>query len=308
MILNGIIHFPMNGEEKISFCLKGAKLSEDKNFWEINLKMLNASKKLKSLIGNYAFQFCNCKNLEEIKQRNLLISTTRNSIKFGFVSSDDEYKQVLSLRKIAYSKEGKVPENILDEEMGDEFDKRSLILIGKHRDKVVASLRLIYHKSEDKMEHELFFKLPEKFPPRVDILEVTRVCTLPEFRKSDLVMNLFRHCAIANALTQKRWIIGSSTKKLFPLYQRLGFKSTGIIYKHQSLGNQEHIFFIGDSHKVLSGSEINPISWNVIYREVSKFVREKELIKFDKISEINYLIYEKISPVSSLIFEKLIKK
>jgi predicted GNAT family N-acyltransferase len=163
--------------------------------------------------------------------------------------------------------------------MEDRFDERSLILIAKHGDRLIASMRLILNDADETGEHEQFIVLPESFPQKTDIIEITRVCTHPEYRGSDLLRGLFEYASKVAMSLDRKWIIGSSTPGLLPLYEKIGFRATGLFYLHHDLNHQRHHVFLGNKEHILLGRNVGPIHWNMIYRHVFAYARDQGLIR-----------------------------
>jgi hypothetical protein len=77
----------------------------------------------------------------------------------------------------------------------------------------------MYHEPDDKFEHERFTTLPSDLD-RDRTIEITRICTHPDFRRGDLLMTMMQ-VAVLRVIESGRWIVlGSATEKLVPVYDR----------------------------------------------------------------------------------------
>src|SRR5690606_5659951 len=196
------------------------------------------------------------------------------AVDFRFVRSREDYEQVLELRRKAYVVEGKASPGAELYDMATEYDTMSRICMVTYNGKVVASAAVIFHAVDSKTEQELFVEWSDKYPSREDLIEVNRVCTDPDFRGSDLLYCLFRFIAIVSIQSGRNYCVICATDKLVPLYGKLGFVSTKKSYLHPSLGNQRHTMLIGNIVKGITGEGVNPIAWNLVYSDVTSFLKQ----------------------------------
>jgi predicted GNAT family N-acyltransferase len=241
----------------------------------------------------------------DLKAAGLPVASILPSIDLGYARTEDEYRQVLALRQLAYEREGKLPPGKPAESTADSFDQRSRIVTARCRGEVVASLRLMFHERADAMEHEQYVTLPAHFPPRDQIIEVTRVCTHPDFRGSDLLFALFKHGLVISAQSGRRWMVGSATSKLLRIYTRLGFEPTELRYQHGALGGEEHTLFIGDLHGALLGKGINPILWNVLFSDVWDEVDPRQLPARDWPATMRLGLYRLMRPMALAVAARM---
>jgi predicted GNAT family N-acyltransferase len=217
------------------------------------------------------------------------------------VRSKEDYEQVLNLRKLAYGGVGKIRN---DSEVADIFDSRSRIIVGIYKGQVIASTRLIFNEIEDQTEHEQFVNFPATFPRKDEICEITRVCTHPDFRGSDILMGLFRFVAITVVQSGRKYILGCATKDILSLYLKLGFEDTGLTYNHTALNNMAHTVFIGDVAKGLSGQGISPFVWNIVWRDVIDYMMERQIVQLDPMANVRIGLYKSLGPLSRFLYRK----
>lgn len=205
-------------------------------------------------------------------------SSVLRAVAFGLARSPEEYRSVLALRKHAYAGAGKVPAHAPDEAMGDELDRRARILVAWHHGHAVASLRIMVHGEHDRWEHEEYFPWSDLLPPKRETVEITRVCTHADFRRSDLLLGLLQHCGAEVARMGRRWLLGSATPKLVPLYGRVGCRPVPILYRHLALGGEEHQVFVGDVPGTLAGRTLSALEWTVVWGEVYRRLRSEAVL------------------------------
>ena len=244
------------------------------------VRMIRCSGLLKRTLGQQLMQFSSRFTPRKLQELDLACESVKEICKFESVTTDDDMLAVLELRRIAYSRAGKVSDDCNPEDLEDKFDQRAIILVAKHHDRVVASLRLILNDQNRSCEHEQFVVLPKNFPKREDIIEITRVCTHPDYRGSDLLQGLFQYASKIALLIDRPYIIGSSTPSLLGLYTRIGFHSTKIKYLHQDLNNQAHVIFLAKKTDILLGRGVNPLYWQSMYEDVLRFAIEEDIRLF----------------------------
>ncbi|MEK7690857.1 MAG: GNAT family N-acyltransferase, partial [Bdellovibrionota bacterium] len=187
MVFDATISFPMLGQIRARFKVRHTRVTSEagKDYLAAGVSMVETSQAYLATVGQFLMQFGADVSPVKLREQGFLPLSVVSGVDFSFVRTAAEYQEVLQLRLGAYASAGKVKSDRKPEQMGDEFDSRARILIGRHRGKVVASMRLMYHSSDDQLEHEQFVALPDDFPAREEAVEITRVCTDPEYRGSD---------------------------------------------------------------------------------------------------------------------------
>lgn len=299
MLLNTTITFPTLGNGTVVLKVENANINQKsgKEIMNVGCSFVRPSKLLIELVSQYIFQFGPPITVKELKHNGLNISKFGNSVEFRYVRTKEEYEAVLELRKKAYGEAGKLAD---ESDVADVYDARSRIIIGVYKGKIVASTRLIFNEFSDEMEHESFVKFDSTIPRRDEICEITRVCTHPDFRGADLLPNLLRFVAISVAQSGRRYILGCATDKLLGMYIRIGFKKTGFQFEHKALNNISHTIFLCDVVKVAVGEGVSPIVWNVLWRDVVRYIRDNKVIDFDPISNIRIGIYSLFLPLAKI--------
>ena len=186
--------------------------------------------------------------------------------------------------------------------MSDDFDRRSIIVIAKHDSRVVGSMRLIISEGHQKFEHEHSLVIPKHFPKKEDTIEITRVCTHPDYRAGDLLEGLFQYCAYVSMSHGRNWIIGSSTDDLLPMYKRLGFKTVPIFFTHQDFTGQKHTLFIANKNDIIVGKSVSPVVWSVMYEDIYKFAKNTGLLRATlPIDKLRLTLYRSLGHLARFI-------
>lgn len=297
MKIESSISLPMVGQISVTFEIVNSALRSDDGVDTLALgcKFHNLSRQALEAISQYVFQFGPVASLRDMKTNGLLVAKAASGIDFRYVRTKEDYEQVLVLRRLAYGEAGKIAE---DEDVSDIYDTRSRILIGVYRGQVIASVRLIFNEMGDKMEHEDFITLPQNFPRKDEICEITRVCTHPNFRGSDILMGLFRLASVTVAQSGRKFILGCATKDLESLYRKLGFEFTNLKYNHKQLGGLEHTVFLGDVLHGLAGKGVNPIIWNIVWAPVTSYLTSSQVLQYTGMDKVRMGVYKMFKPLS----------
>lgn len=304
MKISATINFPLFGQLKVDLRVVNANVITEgaKDFLTLGTQIIDADESVREIMGQYILQFGGGATIQELKKENFKIRTVMKSLEFSYVRTADDFRDVLELRKLCYSLAGKVSSELTPEQLSDSFDTRSRIMMVHYRGKLVGTARVTYPELNTQIEHEQYVKLPDSFPPKDKIVDASRLCTHPHFRGSDLILAMIRQICMATVPAGRRWIVGSSTEKLLPLYEAVGLRATGIKYSHPALGGGSHVLFMIDTHAVLEGRQINPIVWNAMYADFAAFFAERGIVKYSPATLVRQALLRLLGPISKAIF------
>jgi hypothetical protein len=271
---------------------------------EVDLEIENIPKVIETNMVNYIIQNTHA-SPENIRNAGFNIRYISNAFKFRFVQTHDEYIEVLNLRYLAYKSAGKVDEHSSIKNMIAPLDHKSRILIAYHDTQIIASVALTFPDDVNMVldtEHALSSGYPSFFPSKTDMIEVSRLCTHPDYRRGDLLHRMFEHIYKINALTKKSLMVTSCDDKLWPIYKKLGFKKCDLSYNHPYLkGIRHHIIYItlGRVNKLKATNGL--LTWSYIYGNMHSFLSSWDAINlpfyFRLKSKIGYLL-------SKILFKK----
>lgn len=215
-------------------------------------------------IAQYLLRFGPGTSVRELRANGFELRCTSRAFDFGCVRNDDDYREVLALRRLAYVHARKVGAEARDEDMADGFDAQSRILVARHQGRVVASVRLMFPQGPgDPLKHAEYLELPRTMPSRDRLVEVSKACTHPDFRGSDLFYSMMKLTALTTAQAGRQFIFMSCTDGLLGIYRKLGMRKLGTGYVHPTMGLVHHVM-IGDAARMIAGDGMNPIFWNVV--------------------------------------------
>ena len=295
--LNCRLNFPLIGETNVQVEIRNARKSviRDKEILLVGCKFVLPSKSFLATIADYTIQFSTEPSAQDLKKSGLVPKHISNGLTFGFVKNEKEYAEVLKLRHQAYSQIGKMNSDADPKSAGDIFDSRARIMYAKHNGKMVGSIRIMFHSSNDMFEHEQFLALPSSFPKKEEIVEMTRFCTDVDYRGMDLFYEICARASLAIVQSGRRYMLGSTVEKLLPVYKKLGWTPTGLYYEHKDLGNERHEILLCDMRDCVRGREISYSVWKRVYSEVHDFLASTGQSSLDPINDPKLFVFHSLS-------------
>ena len=233
--------------------------------------------------------------LETIRNAGFQIKNVAHHFRFRFVKTQEEYEQVLALRFAAYKAAGKVTAETTIGSMAAPLDHISRILIALHGDKVIASVSLSFPETNDTTmdtERPLKGGYPDFIPPKIEMIEVARLCTDPDYRRGDLLLRMFENIYKVFVTSGRKYLISSTDKKLWPIYKNLGFKKVGLKYDHPYLAGIEHDIILIHISVPTTGKGINPLKWWFLYSKMTSFVESRNEIRRSNYLKPRYYLYK----------------
>ena len=302
MVLDTLISCPTIGQVTAQLEVVHMQVLEEegRSYLALGTKFHGLTRYSAEIFGQYILQFGPPISLRTLQEAGLVGRSLSRAVDFGYVRTDQEYRKVLELRRMAYSRVGKMPEDIPLTDVGDINDTRARILIGQYRGDCVATMRLMFHNPGDPFEHEKHVVFPTDFPRRDLIIECTRACTHPDYRNGDLLFGLFRHGVVTALQSKRRWILSSATKSLLGLYKKGGAEVTSICYNPPELGGEDHFLFLIDVHRCMLGHGIGPVYWNLLYADVWQQFNVAEIIDVYPGSTLRISFYRLLRPFVEL--------
>lgn len=228
-------------------------------------------------------------SIEAVKRLGMAVPKISDGLRFRFVKTNEEYEDVLKLRLKAYQLAGKVADGKTHQDMAAPLDHISRIIAAYHGNKIVSSIAISFPDSNDLvLDTERAFEggYPKRVPPKVDCVEIARLCTDPEYRGSDLLLRMFEHTYKTLQCGGRKFIITSTDHKLWPLYKKLGFKKTGMKYPHPYLSGLVHDVIIVPVERAQNASGIDPLRWNYLYRDMNDHLRRRGVIRHGRLQRI----------------------
>lgn len=272
----------------------------------IQCLVLHIPKEISQWIAHQLIFVC---DLTPVESRRVGFDTSMvsNGFRFRFVKTQDEYESILKLRFKAYLEAGKIDASKTFWDMAAPLDHQSRILICYHGEKTVASVSISFPNHENEiLDTERAFPngYPVKIPPKKDIVEIARLCTDSDYRRTDLLNRVFEYTYKVTVCGDRQYILTSSDNKLWPLYKKLGFKKTGMSYPHPYLSGLEHHIIVGKREQPDYGKNISPLAWNYLWRDMNFHMEERGFIKKTLLQKIRLKIYLLIGKILKIQTER----
>nr|WP_281720562.1 hypothetical protein [Nitrosomonas nitrosa] len=149
MTFESTCSFPMENQVQISIKIVNTRIVTSNGKVYLSLGVAHDARKehVLTTIGQYLLQFGSGASLQELREAGFRVKSSSRAFNFGYAKSEEEYQQVLELRRIAYVHASKVSSDTSAKSMADEFDAKSRILIALYHSRVIGSVRLIFPQS-----------------------------------------------------------------------------------------------------------------------------------------------------------------
>ena len=294
--------FPLIGSMDLDVKIVRVGISQNsgKDVLSIGTTMQVPTANARKILGQYLIQFSDADSSEVLKAVGLVPVSVSAGVSFSYLKSESDYRLCLDLRRLAYSAGGKVELDSDSSAMGDLLDASSRIVTGKRNGEVVASARIRFPGPNVPMEQDEFVDWPAELPRRDQMIEVSRVCTHPDYRGGDLLASLFQFCCSTSMTSRRPYVVIMSTDNLIRFYERLGWRRTGVRCVLPIYG-VEHEVLVAHSFEALLGKGSNPIYWNIVWKDVAGYLVDADVISPSSLERVMFTIYKGFGPIASLM-------
>lgn len=309
MRLDCMISFPMVAQLHAVLRVENVRITMEQGTEQlaVGVTIEDLTPELKQSIGQYLMQFGSGTSLKEMSESGLETPRVSKAVDYTFVKTEEEFQETLELRRQSYVHEGKISQQTGASDLTDIYDTRSRIVIGRYQGKIICTARLTFNEIDEKMEQEENMDWSTDLPRRDRIVEIMRACTHPEYRGSDLLMGMFQFIALTVVQSRRPWIVINTTEKMESLYNKIGFSSTGHSYNVEMFGNLEHKVMIANVPAAMSGLNVNPIVWNLVWEDVSRYMENYGLLKPDSFRKVRMGAYRLLAPIAKLVHRHWLK-
>jgi predicted GNAT family N-acyltransferase len=303
VMLDCIISFPMVSQisTTVQVMNLGIVSEYDKDYLAIGVQINEMTPHQSNVIAQYLAQFGDVDSFSGMKAEGFSPTWLNKAFRYSFVNSATEYEAVLQLRHAAYLAEGKISSEASVAEMSDIYDARSRIVICRKGDTLVGTARVSFHEYSDTFEHEEFVRWPTNLPRRDESVEITRLCTHPEFQGAGVIFSLVRFSVITAVQGRRNWVVSSATSDLVPLYESVGLKSVDITFSHPFLNHLKHHMLVGNIEDAMLGRTSGPIAWNLVWKDAFAFMVDQDFITIDIVSRVRLALYRSIGPLIPML-------
>jgi hypothetical protein len=299
--LESVISFPIAGRVSIALIVKNLRIASDieKDYLHLGVEFASVTPAQRQVIGQYVLQFGDAETTSQLQRHGFFPTEARREPRWTFVNNEESYREALNLRLAAYSKDHKLPKDSSVAEVSDAYDSRSKIILGRVKGRAVATARLYFPEHNDRLEHEEFMVWPPGFPRREEIVEVTRTCTHPDFRRGNVFFSLLRYIVVTSVQSQRKWVMTSATSDLVPFYDWVGLKPTDVVFNHSSLNSLPHRLLLGSIPDALSGKTVGATAWYLIWRDAISML-DSQTLNGLTFGTVRSLVYRTVGAIGSL--------
>lgn len=205
----------------------------------------------------------------------------RGHIRVHVLRTDDEYKQVLRIRHKAYVAAKKTQPGQTEEDMGDEYDKHSLILVAYVGRNMVGTLRIVIRDPGTSLPCEKLFNfrdLPQIVPEQS--AEISRYAIDPLFQGSDIFLSIYQKLTIELGAKRIQYPICMATPELAASYIGVGAIAITGSVPHPTVPD-ETLTLYWLTRKNVYQANTNSLSWVFVIRPafkiLNRFGLEQEL-------------------------------
>jgi len=302
MVLHLTMSLPMVGEARATIRIVRVGISTEggRDFLVVGAEFFDLSESTKSALAQYLIQFGDVEDLDSLRAQGFVPKSISDGVDFYFLKTEDDYQRVLQLRYESHLHEGNFgSDDVKPEDLSDIRDAAGRILIAKHRDKVVATGRVLFPDSLTPLEQEDYIDWPSHLPRRDQILELGRVCTDYNFRKGDLFARLLQQVTATCVRLERPYVVVVALPHLLGLYKRLGCVETGLVHQQEFWKDKQHILIV-NGFDVCLGKGVSPLVWNYVYKAPFEYLKMNGLIKITGIDRVRIRIYRLFSIFSKI--------
>lgn len=309
MLLPGLqlklqMSLPMIGEVCLDVQLEHVSVHADerKRAFDVVVKVLTLDDYAREMIAQYLIQFGRVDSLDALRADGLNPPSVARGVDFYFLRSKQDHADVLNLRLMAHRQFGNLSsDDVRAEHLDDAADDSAQILIGKHKGRTVASARLRFVRKDQPLVMQAHMHFSDDLPPREQILEVSRACTDPEYRRGNLFAKL-SHQLLINAITAGRpYLLMVSLPNLLEFYKSVGCKELGLTQKDEFWNGEQHLLLI-NAVNVCLGRDVGPVVWSLMVREPYEYLVERGAINPTTLDRLRLLAYRGIGLVTDFWF------
>ena len=299
MRIDSTVNFPTYGDLNCKFQIQNSRIIKKGNEKVLGFgaKVLDNYDKKEDILGDFLFQFSDCKSIKELKESGFNVKKASSALEFQNVKSETDYKDIKLFREFCYGRAGKIRKEQDKEELSDSYDTHSRIVFCRYKNEVICSARLTFPEGKSqKFELDDQVEIPKNFPNRNEIVELSRICTHPDFRASDLLFHLIKHCMLQVACSDVKWIFGAAEERLVPAYEKMGWRRLDTHFINHDMGSKKHYLLLGNKFDMITGRSTSPKIWNLLYSDLINFISSKNLLDIDPSSNLRMNMYRAMKP------------
>lgn len=260
-----------------------SEVSSDENNGQRCFVRIGAlTKAVEKQLAQYCFHYLK-KTPRELRRSGLRSYFVKGFVQFKFVETQQEYEDVLGLRRRNYAAVRKVDSDAPLKKLSYFFDRYSRILVAYHQGKAIGTATIIIGKrGEQPMEVEMLMSDSDfkQLPPYEKTFEVAALCLDKGYRDTDILHGMFEHIYTYAMMNGRNYIVISSDKYLMDMYKTVGFQDTGFSFVQPKYRDLKMTVMLMDDFTTKWGKGMNPVTWWGVWGSVSMYLYKHRIIRY----------------------------
>jgi len=218
----------------------------------------------------------------------------KSYLDYGLVKTEEEYQQVLKLRRQTYSQVNKMEADRPLNKLKYFFDEYSDILIVRHGNTIIGTAAIIYANGKDKLfeVQKLMMNQNDTLEYNDSMIEVAALCILKEYRRTDILHGVFENIFFQMMENKKTHIIASSDSTLAKTYKMIGFRNTGSYFIQPKYNDLQMQVLIVNKNAALKAQGVGFLYWWPIWGQVVTHMKSQSIVKIGHYDRIKLLARE----------------
>lgn len=240
------------------------------------------TKAVEKQLAQYCFHYLS-KTPRELRRSGLRSYFVKGLVQFKFVETQQEYEDVLALRRRNYAAVRKVDANAPLKKLSYFFDRYSRILVVYHQGKAIGTATIIIgRRGVQPMEVEVLMSESEfdQLPPYEQTFEVAAMCLDKSYRDTDILHGMFEHIYKHAMMNGRNYIVISTDKYLMDMYKTVGFQDTGFSFVQPKYRNLKMSVLVMDDLTTKWGKGMDPVTWWGVWGGVSLYLYKRRVIDY----------------------------
>lgn len=177
--------------------------------------------------------------------------------------TSDLTADILQLRLKAAQRDGRLQQVVDLEKVRDRFDEHALHIKLILRGQLVAAGRLVFLCGDRQRSeiHETLVSLPDELMAVQGGVEISRICTHPDYRRGHLLTFLLAECAWQAFKRGGQYLLGYCVSSLIPVYVRFAGEALPLSGYHPLYEGRESFVVRIDLNKVMRGEDVPFVAW-----------------------------------------------
>lgn len=306
-----LLTIPNVGKTEVDLFIENSRpTNNDLIHFGVSLK--GSSHNYHSLIAKYLSNLASHSDsedrIEKLHSANFIQKELRKHLTIREIKTEKEYQSVLKLRFDGYRKAGKVDPNKDWNSMGQGLSEEGIVLGAFLGGQMIASC-------EVRLQHIHGTRLLKKFKVQQipglrseNLFEINKLVVHPRAQKTDVVLGLIQKIHSLVMLNGAPDGLISADDKLVPLYERIGFKRTGIRFPHPIKTDTNLNILILYKETYLDAKGLNSYAWSLAYEDLQHFYQNIGVNNNTKFNSLYNLISKKVLETLSTTIGKFQKK